>query len=221
MSQQELLVLPPNFSMVCPGIYRSGYPSKKNFSFLRRLQLRSIVILVPEEYLPANVEFCKQHGIQLFQYGMEGNKEPFLEISDDVVREALTHIVDARNHPLLIHCNKGKHRTGAIVGCLRKMQHWSFTSICDEYRRFAGTKVRMLDQQFIELFTPPQILAPVNPQHPSQQQRRSEEEESAATHTAAISGDSIDVTCSTNRSMSGSGGGAPSASALPVKGHIP
>jgi protein tyrosine/serine phosphatase len=45
-----------------------------------------------------------------------------------------------------------QHRTGCLVGCLRKVQNWSLTSIFDEYRRFAGTKVRMLDQQFMELF---------------------------------------------------------------------
>lgn len=61
-------------------------------------------------------------------------------------------LLDVRNHPLLIHCNKGKHRTGCLVGCLRKVQRWSLTSIFDEYRRFAGNKVRILDQQFIELF---------------------------------------------------------------------
>lgn len=38
------------------------------------------------------------------------------------------------------------------MGCLRKVQNWSLTSIFDEYRRFAGAKVRMLDQQFMELF---------------------------------------------------------------------
>ena len=54
---------------------------------------------------------------------------------------------------MLIHCNKGKHRTGCVVGCLRKTQQWSMTSIFDEYRRFAGTKGRVMDQQFIELFS--------------------------------------------------------------------
>ncbi|KAJ3106158.1 tyrosine-protein phosphatase siw14 [Phlyctochytrium planicorne] len=53
---------------------------------------------------------------------------------------------------VLIHCNKGKHRTGCLVGCLRKIQHWSFTSIFDEYRRFSHPKSRSMDQQFIELF---------------------------------------------------------------------
>lgn len=69
-----------------------------------------------------------------------------------VIRDALQVLLDERRHPLLIHCNKGKHRTGCLVGCLRKVQRWSLTSIFDEYRRFAGNKVRILDQQFIELF---------------------------------------------------------------------
>jgi tyrosine-protein phosphatase SIW14 len=69
-----------------------------------------------------------------------------------VIREALQVLLDVRRHPLLLHCNKGKHRTGCLVGCLRKVQRWSLTSIFDEYRRYAGAKTRDLDQQFIELF---------------------------------------------------------------------
>ncbi|KNC76240.1 hypothetical protein SARC_11250, partial [Sphaeroforma arctica JP610] len=59
---------------------------------------------------------------------------------------------DRRNHPVLIHCNKGKHRVGCMIGCLRKAQKWSMIFSFDEYQRFSGTKVRILDQQFIELF---------------------------------------------------------------------
>lgn len=71
---------------------------------------------------------------------------------EPVIRDALSVLLDVRRHPVLIHCNKGKHRTGCLVGCLRKAQRWSLTSIFDEYRRFAANKVRVLDQQFIELF---------------------------------------------------------------------
>ena len=46
----------------------------------------------------------------------------------------------------------GKHRTGCLIGCFRKIQQWSLTAIFDEYRRFAEPKPRFLDQQFIELF---------------------------------------------------------------------
>ena len=39
-----------------------------------------------------------------------------------------------------------------MIGCLRKFQHWSHTSIFDEYRTFSYPKSRAMDQQFIELF---------------------------------------------------------------------
>lgn len=61
-------------------------------------------------------------------------------------------LLDRRNHPILIHCNKGKHRTGCLIGCLRKLQQWSLTTIFDEYRRFSFPKSRSMDQEFIELY---------------------------------------------------------------------
>jgi protein tyrosine/serine phosphatase len=45
------------------------------------------------------------------------------------LQEALSALLDVRTHPILIHCNKGKHRTGCLVGCLRKVQCWSHTYV--------------------------------------------------------------------------------------------
>ena len=45
------------------------------------------------------------------------------------LKKVLRDILDSSNHPLLIHCNKGKHRTGSVVGCLRKIRDWSLSSI--------------------------------------------------------------------------------------------
>ena len=95
----------------------------------------------------------QEHGIQLLQFGVDGNKEPFDEIPEPVIRRALIAVLDTQNHPVLIHCNQGKHRTGCLVGCLRKVQQWSLVAIFEEYRRFAGNKARVVDQQFIERFT--------------------------------------------------------------------
>lgn len=91
-------------------------------------------------------------------------------------------LTDVRNHPVLIHCKRGKvcniyllccslnskvrvpylnytsflsifqHRTGCLVGCLRKLQKWCLTSVFDEYQRFAAAKARVSDQRFMELF---------------------------------------------------------------------
>lgn len=42
------------------------------------------------------------------ELGAEAAQEPFDNIPEDVITSALCAILDKRNHPLLIHCNKGK-----------------------------------------------------------------------------------------------------------------
>ncbi|XVF31818.1 hypothetical protein REPUB_Repub17cG0026300 [Reevesia pubescens] len=132
----DLNLIPPlNFAMVDNGIFRSGFPDSANFSFLQTLNLRSIIYLCPEPYPEANTEFLKSNGIRLFPFGIESYKEPFVNIPEDTIREALKVVLDVRNHPVLIHCKRGKHRTGCLVGCLRKLQRWCLSSVFDEYQR--------------------------------------------------------------------------------------
>ncbi len=145
------MIPPINFAMVDSGIYRSGHPIPKNFSFLKKLGLKSVVYLCEEPYSKANQAFLEKNGISLFHLGTHGNKEPFQFIPSSTVSSALSVIQDPSNQPILIHCNKGTHRTGCVVASLRKQQRWALTSIFAEYRRFAGSRVRVLDQQFIEL----------------------------------------------------------------------
>ncbi|TKY56973.1 tyrosine-protein phosphatase [Spatholobus suberectus] len=149
---QDLFVPPLNFAMVDSGIFRSGFPEPANFSFLQTLGLRSIIYLCPEPYPEANMEFLKSNGIKLYQFGIEGHKEPFVNIPEDTIREALKVVLDIRNHPVIIHCKRGKHRTGCLVGCYRKLQKWCLSSVFDEYQRFAAAKARVSDQRFVELF---------------------------------------------------------------------
>lgn len=42
-SRDKLLIPPLNFAMVAKGVYRSGYPNTKNFAFLKKLGLKSIL----------------------------------------------------------------------------------------------------------------------------------------------------------------------------------
>ncbi|KAJ2996366.1 hypothetical protein HDV02_006577 [Globomyces sp. JEL0801] len=116
-----------NFNLITEGVYRSAFPKKRNFPFLKKLGLKSILYtgylnyfrtLILEDYPEQNVKFLEENNITLFQFG---------------------------------------HRTGCLVGCLRKIQHWSFVSIFEEYRRFSHPKSRSMDQQFIELFDKSQV----------------------------------------------------------------
>ncbi|URD89417.1 Tyrosine phosphatase family [Musa troglodytarum] len=165
-----VLVPPLNFAMVDYGVFRSGFPDAANFSFLRALHLRSVLCLCPEPYPDANVDFLRANGIRLFQFGIDGYKEPFANIPEDTIREALkisetTHSLSIateersfsvlanivmKYHSLQSVCFQ--HRTGCVVGCLRKLQRWCLASIFDEYRCFAAAKARVSDQMFMEQF---------------------------------------------------------------------
>eukprot|EP00842_Homolaphlyctis_polyrhiza_P003798 jgi/Hompol1/4419/HPOL_001740-RA len=215
-----------NFNMIAKGVYRAAFPKKRNFPFLKKLGLKSILkpicfvavlrsydgardkrmrtefvaivsmsivciyvgdgarTLILEEYPEQNQRFLDDNNIKLFQFGVAGNKEPFVDIPEDVICAALAVIlaiplnnsrwslttanrsIDRSTSTNLygIHHNpNNQHRTGCLVGCLRKMQHWSMTSIFDEYRRFSHPKSRSMDQQFIELFDTRQV--PVDKEH--------------------------------------------------------
>ncbi|XP_050886230.1 tyrosine-protein phosphatase DSP3 [Lathyrus oleraceus] len=108
--------------------------------------------LCPEPYPEENLEFLKSQNICLFQFGIEGKTEVSLPILSDSIMEALKILLDVRNHPVLIHCKRGKHRTGCVVGCFRKMQNWCLSSVFEEYQRYADAKSRTADLTFIEMF---------------------------------------------------------------------
>lgn len=147
-----LLVPPTNFSAVEDNcIYRSGFPQPSNFPFLKSLNLRSIIYLCPEPYPEQNLGFLRINNIKLFQFGIDGTKEQSA-MSSSAITEALKVIIDVRNHPVLIHCKRGKHRTGCLVGCLRKLQNWCMSAVVEEYKHFAGTKWRETDLKFLEKY---------------------------------------------------------------------
>ena len=47
-----------------------------------------------------------------------------------------------------------------MIGCLRKLQGWNLTSTLEEYRRHVGPKIRVLNEQFIELFDTDLVMVP-------------------------------------------------------------
>ncbi|KAG0306689.1 hypothetical protein BGZ98_001890 [Dissophora globulifera] len=74
LSYPEDLCPPDNFNMVSTWIYRSSFPKKKNFSFLKKLGLKSILTLILEDYPDQNMKFLKENNVTLFQFGIAGNK---------------------------------------------------------------------------------------------------------------------------------------------------
>lgn len=141
-----------NFGMVEDDLYRSGQPNELNFPFLEKLNLKTVIFLAPEEPNQRFLNFIDDQEINFQHLGVNAAANAWDPISEEVVLEALELILDPKNYPIIVMCNLGRHRTGTVIGCLRKLQRWNLTSIFEEYRRYAGPKVRVLNEQFIELF---------------------------------------------------------------------
>ena len=148
---------PPNYGCVDRNkIYRSSYPQDRNVDFVRSLGVRTVLTLVDTE---------PSRG---FQYWIENDRLPWakLEIKPnkdksgridtkmDSICEAILFLLDSSNHPVYVHCNQGKHRTGCVVACLRKVQGWSMKDIMEEYEDYAGGKSRAGDRALIKAFNP-------------------------------------------------------------------
>lgn len=154
-----LALIPPyRFAAVEEGLYRGAYPSAKNFRFLLRLQLRTIVSLIPQTPKPELAEFCAANGINLVHMRVDVFKEK-IPISPAGVAQVLqvralaarrarpplnAHLlgpqllIDVTKQPLLVHCMNGAEVTGIVIMCLRKLQNYSSSFAMVELQRYAA-----------------------------------------------------------------------------------
>lgn len=141
--------------MVSPGIFRSGFPTHHHVPFLQRLGLRTIINVAQEAGLAHKGEFkewVSQRDIEVVTCDIIPSREPFVVPDDQEIRKALYVLLDPSRHPVLVHSIRGDGPLSVVFGILRRLQHWSLTSIFDEARRFASSGVPLLDLQTIELF---------------------------------------------------------------------
>lgn len=147
------LIPPPSFGWVENAIVRSGQPNPINFPFLNQLGLSRIIWLAPEDPSPDFLQWATEQEVQFIHLGMkDSDRTPWAGVSEDTILAALSLLLDVNVTRTAIMCGLGRHRTGTLVACLRKLQRWNLTAIFEEYRRYAGNKVRLMNEQFIELF---------------------------------------------------------------------
>ena len=145
---------PVNFQTIAPGIYRSSYPQVPHFVELEKLNLKTIVTLVPQDLPEAYSKFIAENNITHYHIPILANKDPEIYTSDDVICKVLELMLDSSNYPMLVHCNKGKHRTGCITASFRRVTGWTYEACIAEYERYSKPKDRALDKVFINRFNP-------------------------------------------------------------------
>jgi len=139
--------------MVEDDLYRSSAPEVVNFPFLDTLQLKTIIYLSADKPKNKLILFCEEQNIDFVrpEAVVSQSQSKLTTLPEEAVIQCLDMMLDPLYYPLLVSCKLGRHKTGMVIGCLRKLMRWSLTSIFAEYQRYAhGT--RLQNEQFIELF---------------------------------------------------------------------
>ncbi|KAK3828352.1 MAG: tyrosine phosphatase family-domain-containing protein, partial [Benniella sp.] len=172
------LTPPEQFGIVEPGLYRSDTLNPTHFPFIRSLNLKTAILLTPELPSRAMSNFFEENQIRLVDLALGSWKNnsnananataPFQTswwkpLSEELIKEGLEMVLDAKNYPIIVMDTSGIHEIGTFMGCLRRLQHWNFSSIIVEYRAYAGSKARYVNEQFIELFDVDWITLPESP----------------------------------------------------------
>lgn len=61
-----------------------------------------------EPYPLKNFDFMERNGVQHFQIPIPAHKDESVVIPPERIRAALRILLDSKNRPILVHCNKGK-----------------------------------------------------------------------------------------------------------------
>lgn len=126
-------------------------------------KLTIISTLVETDPTPGYTEWLGEFDIKQGKVTIAPNKEAkegkaASSTSVDSICEALLFALDGSNHPLWIHCNQGRHRTGCVVACLRKIQGVPIKEVLEEYTAYASPKARPGDIELIKSFDPSAVF---------------------------------------------------------------
>jgi tyrosine-protein phosphatase OCA6 len=146
------LIPPFRLSIVEEGLFRGAYPRSRNLRFLKRLKLKTLISLLPNEPSKDLKDFCAQYNITHLSYPIKKPKDE-ITISPSLVAQILEICIEPKNLPLYIHCLDGAIITGVVCMCLRKLQNWNLSVTFTEYTRFTRShSISSAESEFVETF---------------------------------------------------------------------
>ncbi len=158
MDESKELRVPFRYAIVNDGLYRGAYPTLKNFRFLLRLRLKTIVSLIPETPNADLIEFCRSEHITLYHFVVEKYSES-VTIQPKMMAQILEILIRRESLPCYVHCLDGANVTGLVMMCLRKLQHFALNYAFTEFYRFvrgaagdAGGVVVPAEKEFVRQF---------------------------------------------------------------------
>ena len=138
-----------HFGEIRTGIYRSSFPGSCNLEHLKSLKLKTLVTLVTTPFEPQVEQWLASSNVQHYRIKIPAHKTSEDAIPVEAIAQVMKLLNDDTKRPILMHCKKGKHRTGCMVACFRKLQGVDDVSAITEYHDYARPKARAFDVAFI------------------------------------------------------------------------
>lgn len=161
--------IPRHFALVEKGVYRSAYPEEQHVAWLRHIGIKTLVLL-SIELLPASVERLllvpESEGVVAQRLNIINVASLESWVSDPMgagndfsqadVERALALAVRVEYHPLLFACPTGELQTSVVMGCLRRYQRRTLSSILGECEMFLSKRCSLRSSviSFIESWHP-------------------------------------------------------------------
>ena len=138
-----------NFGEIMLGMYRSSFPGSCNLEHLESLKLKTLITLVTTPFEPQVEQWLASKNVKHYRIKIQAHKTSEDTVPMEAIAQVMKLLTDETKRPILMHCNKGKHRTGCMVACFRKLQGMDDVSAITEYHEYARPKARAFDVAFI------------------------------------------------------------------------
>lgn len=121
-----------NFGQINDSYYRGEQPTARDYPALAALGVKTVIDLTKDGDR-SEQQLVEQAGMQFHRIPMTTADRP----ADSAVAEFLKLVNDPANQPVYVHCQGGRHRTGAMTAVYRMTNdHWTADQAYKEMQRY-------------------------------------------------------------------------------------
>lgn len=145
----------PNFHTTREGVlYRSGQPRGLGLEFVKLYGIRTLINLRRPDSsgTPEEKAFAAEEGLNFYNFSIGSSTAEI----DQTVKRFLAIVADRSNWPILVHCSRGKERSGVLSAIYRiEYDRWRNEDALEETYRLGLEKGHMpIPENYIKNYRP-------------------------------------------------------------------
>ncbi|GMG18936.1 unnamed protein product [Ambrosiozyma monospora] len=177
-----MLVPPDNFALVEEGIYRCTRLDAVSHPLLDTLNLKSILWLDEEKPPRPVANYIDSHKLKLFHLKnlpeeddniANVKSQDWMVLKPVLVSKIFQFLLDYKNNHNCLLVDSSE----VVVGILRHIQKWSYSSISNEYRLYSNYKANYSVENYLELINIELIPYEALQRHPEEEEDYIESED--------------------------------------------